>query len=104
MNNEYKKTHFYCEGGCTVEQVAQRDCRVSILGDIQNSAGLRVGQPALGKGAALDLQNSFPTSALPWLQDSVKCVTTGKLPKCILLRDLEKICGSCKEAHAVSQI
>jgi len=43
-----KQTNFfYCEGGQTLDQVAQRWCTISILGDIQNLAGHNPRQPAI---------------------------------------------------------
>jgi len=49
---------FYYEGGCSLEQVYQSICGVSILGDIQTPAGhgreqSAVAVPALGGGFAL---------------------------------------------------
>jgi len=48
MKTEHKKKLFYSKGGQTLAQVGQRGCEVSILGDIQNSAGHGCGQRALG--------------------------------------------------------
>ncbi|KAK4825754.1 hypothetical protein QYF61_002237, partial [Mycteria americana] len=41
------KRFFYCEGGTTLAQAAQRGCGVSISGDIQSPTGHGPGQPAL---------------------------------------------------------
>ncbi|KAK4829362.1 hypothetical protein QYF61_003289, partial [Mycteria americana] len=38
---------FYCKGGQTLAQAAQRGCRVSILGDTENLTGHNPGQPAI---------------------------------------------------------
>ena len=54
----------------TLEEVAQRGCGVSILGDTQKPTGdgpkqLGLGDPTLSKGVGLDsLQRSLPTSTL----------------------------------------
>lgn len=37
---KHKKTLFCCKVGQTSEQVAERGCEVSILGDTQNLAGM----------------------------------------------------------------
>lgn len=37
----------YCKGDKTLEEVAQRDCGVFILGHMQKSAGYRPGQCAM---------------------------------------------------------
>jgi len=42
-----KKKLFPCEGSQTLEQVAQKGCEVSILGDTPNSTGHSPQQPAL---------------------------------------------------------
>lgn len=42
------RKHFHFEGGQTAEQVAQRGCGVSILGDSQEPCGRVSGQLALG--------------------------------------------------------
>lgn len=44
--SKQKKTLLYCEGGLTVEQVAETGCEDSIWGDIQNLAGHNPRQPA----------------------------------------------------------
>lgn len=36
---KHEKTFFYCEGSQTLQQVAQRACGVSVLGDIENVTG-----------------------------------------------------------------
>lgn len=33
---KHKKNHFYCEGSQTLEQVAHRDCGISVFRDMQN--------------------------------------------------------------------
>lgn len=38
----------YCPGDQTVPQVAQRDCGVLLLGDLQKPSGHGGGQPSLG--------------------------------------------------------
>lgn len=45
------KDYYYCAGAQTLEQVAQRHCGVSILGEVQNSTAHGPGQPALGDPA-----------------------------------------------------
>lgn len=61
---------FHCEGHQTLEQVAQRGCGVSVLGESQNMCGHNLGQPtlvdsALSRGFDLDdLQSSLPTSTI----------------------------------------
>ena len=45
---EHQETFFYCEGGQALEQVAQRGCGVSILGEVQKLTGRSPGQMALG--------------------------------------------------------
>lgn len=45
--SEHKKRFFYCEGCWAQEEVAQRGCKVLILGVIQNSTGHSPGQPAV---------------------------------------------------------
>jgi len=44
---EHKKTCLYCEGGQTVEEVAQKGCGISVFGDTQHPAGHGPGQSAL---------------------------------------------------------
>ncbi|XP_025945258.1 2-oxoisovalerate dehydrogenase subunit beta, mitochondrial isoform X3 [Apteryx rowi] len=51
LRHKHKKKLIYCEGCQTLEQVAQRACEVSILGDIQNQCGESPGQPTLGDPA-----------------------------------------------------
>lgn len=41
---------WYCEGGQTLERIAQGDCGVSVCGDIQNQTGHSPGQPAYAGG------------------------------------------------------
>lgn len=63
------KKDFYCKGDWILEQVAQRDCTVPILAEIQNLTGQSPGQAALAESALhrLDhLWRSFPTSAMIW--------------------------------------
>lgn len=45
------KTLLYSEGGKTVAQATQRDCGVTISGDIQSPAGHGPGQTALADTA-----------------------------------------------------
>lgn len=47
-----KESHFYCDGRQVLQEVSQRGCRISILGDTENPAGHGPGQSALG-GLAL---------------------------------------------------
>lgn len=62
------KNSFYCKGGGTWEQIAQRGCEVSVLGDGQNLTVHSAGQPApadstLSTEAGLDnFQSSLPHS------------------------------------------
>lgn len=42
---------FYCDDGQTLEWVSQKDCGVSICGDIQNMTGHSPGQLALADPA-----------------------------------------------------
>lgn len=42
---------FYCEGGQTWAWIAQRDCGVSILAEVQNLIGLSPGQSVQGDPA-----------------------------------------------------
>lgn len=70
--NEIQGILFYCKGGQTLEHVAQRCYRPSILRNIQNQTGLGLEQPALvdsvlsGGLGLQDVQRSFPTSAILW--------------------------------------
>ena len=49
-----RKHFFYCEGDQALEQVAQRGCRVSSLGDMQKPPGHGAEQPALGSLAGAE--------------------------------------------------
>jgi len=51
VNLNIRKCFFHHEEGQILAQVAQRGCGVSILGDVQNLAGLGPGQPAVGAPA-----------------------------------------------------
>ncbi|XP_067150701.1 LOW QUALITY PROTEIN: muscular LMNA-interacting protein [Apteryx mantelli] len=51
ISPEHKKTLLHCEGDRTLEQVAQRGCRISILGDIKDPAERDPVQCALGDPA-----------------------------------------------------
>lgn len=44
--SKYNKRHLYCDGGLTVEQVAETGWEVSTWGYIQNPAGHNARQPA----------------------------------------------------------
>lgn len=64
---------FYCECSQTLEEVVQRGCWVSVLGDAWNLSGSmqpELAEPDLRRGVGLDhLQRSFPTipySLSPW--------------------------------------
>jgi len=65
---EHRKNKFYCEGGQTWKQAAQRGCGICVFGDIQNLAGHSPEQPApaapdLSEGVGIDnLQRPLPTS------------------------------------------
>jgi len=45
---EREEMFFYREGNQALEQVSQRRCGVSVLGDIKKPYGYGPGQPALG--------------------------------------------------------
>jgi len=49
--SEHKKLLFYCEGGQTLEQVAQRDCEDFIPGDVKSLSERGRGKPALTDAA-----------------------------------------------------
>ncbi|KAK4824387.1 LOW QUALITY PROTEIN: hypothetical protein QYF61_014047 [Mycteria americana] len=63
-----KKEKFFFTGGQTLELVAQTDCRVSILGDIQNLTGYGTEQPALVDSTGWRL-NHFPGQPVPRLDN-----------------------------------
>ena len=75
---KYANQLFYCEGDRTLEQIAQRDCEVSLRGDTQNPTRHSPEQPALvdpalSNGVGQDnLHRSLPTSTLQRFCDSVK--------------------------------
>ena len=56
-----KKKPVYCEGGQTLEQVAQEGCGDSITGDTQNPTEQ---VPAVEKVGLDDFQRSLPHSAI----------------------------------------
>jgi len=48
LNTKKTPILFHCESGQMLEQVAQRECEISILADVQNLTGHSPVQPALG--------------------------------------------------------
>ena len=46
--SEHQEALSYCDGDQALEQVAQRGCGISILGDTQKLSGHGPGQPTLG--------------------------------------------------------
>jgi len=47
---DIRKKFFYCQGGETLEQFAQRSCECPVPGSIQGQAGWGCEQPALERG------------------------------------------------------
>ncbi|KAK4811097.1 hypothetical protein QYF61_016383 [Mycteria americana] len=72
LNIRKKTPLFYCEGGQTLEQVAQRGCGVSVLGDIKNPTGCGPEEPALVDpvgGCGGWRLNHFPGQPVPMLHN-----------------------------------
>ncbi|KAK4805788.1 hypothetical protein QYF61_000394 [Mycteria americana] len=61
---EHQETMFHCEGDRALEQVAQKWCGVSRLGDIEKLSGHGPGQPALASRAQIP---NCTESELTWL-------------------------------------
>lgn len=59
-----KRSFFHCQSCSTLEKVAQRGCRVSILGDIRNLTGHDPEQPALIDCAFSKRNRHLPRSFL----------------------------------------
>lgn len=59
---------FYCQSCSTLEKVAQRGCRVSILGDTQKLSGHHPRQPPVGNHVWVGMLDKVTSRHLFWTQ------------------------------------